>query len=121
MNAVDWIQFLSKRAVISATAIVLLLGVSGCSIRKMAVNKLGNALAGGGATFSGDEDPELIRDAAPFSLKLMETLLAENPKHDGLLLAAASGFTQYAYAFVQMDADAAESKDVAAEIGRAHV
>jgi predicted anti-sigma-YlaC factor YlaD len=42
----------------------------------------------------------------------MESLLAENPRHKGLLLAAASGFTQYAYAFVQEDADELEDKDV---------
>jgi predicted anti-sigma-YlaC factor YlaD len=44
----------------------------------------------------------------------MESLLAENPRHPGLLAAAASGFTQYAYAFVQEDADEAEPRDLAA-------
>ena len=46
--------------------------------------------------------------ALPFSLKLIESALAENPKHEGLLLAATHGFAQYAYAFVQMDADEIE-------------
>jgi len=78
---------------------------SGCSVKKMAVNKLGNALAAGGSTFASDDDPELVRAAVPFSLKLMESLLAESPKHKGLLFATASGFTQFAYAFVQQDAD----------------
>jgi predicted anti-sigma-YlaC factor YlaD len=44
----------------------------------------------------------------------MESLLAENPKHQGLLTAAASGFTQFAYAFVQQEADETEPKDFAA-------
>lgn len=83
-------------------------------MNKLAVNKLGDALASGGTAFSSDSDPELIRDAAPFSLKLMESLLAENPHHAGLLYAAASGFTQYSYAFVQQDADILENSDVAA-------
>ncbi|PYM11153.1 MAG: hypothetical protein DME18_14715 [Verrucomicrobia bacterium] len=93
-----------------------LLGVlsAGCSIKKMAVNRLGDALAGGGTTFGSDDDPELIKAAVPFSLKLMESLLAESPKHQGLLFASASGFTQYAYAFVQQDADEMEEKDLAA-------
>lgn len=91
----------------------LLLG--GCqSVNKLAVNKLGDALAGGGEVFASDSDPELIRDAAPFSLKLMESLLVENPRHAGLLAAAASGFTQYGYAFVQQDADVLEATDIAA-------
>jgi len=87
---------------------------SGCSIKRLAVNKLGNALASGGTTFASDDDPELVKAAVPFSLKLMESLLAENPRHEGLLLASASGFTQYSYAFVQEDADEMEEKDLAA-------
>ena len=89
--------------------------LGGCtSMNKLAVNKLGDALASGGTAFSSDSDPELVRDAAPFSLKLMESLLAENPRHAGLLYAAASGFTQYSYAFVQQDADVTEANNVAA-------
>ena len=41
----------------------------------------------------------------PFGLKLMESLLAESPKHPGLLQAACSGFTEYAYAFIGQQAD----------------
>jgi hypothetical protein len=95
-------------------SLLLVLLSTGCSIRKIAVNKLGNALAGSGATFASDDDPQLIRNAVPFSLKLMESLLAENPRHAPLLLAASRGFTQYAYAFVQEDADEMEGRDVAA-------
>lgn len=82
-----------------------------CSIKRMAVNKIGNALASGGSTYETDDDPDLVGDALPFGLKLIESLLAESPKHRGLLLAAASGFTEYSYAFVKQRADetAAES------------
>ena len=61
---------------------------SGCSVKRMAVNKVGNALAGSGTTFASDDDPELVKAAVPFSLKLMESLLNESPRHEGLLLAA---------------------------------
>ncbi len=99
-----------------SAAAALLLG--GCAtVNRVAVNKLGDALAGGGDVFASDNDPALIRDAAPFSLKLMESLLARNPAHTGLRLAAASGFTQYAYAFVQPEAEAMEETDVAAAAG----
>jgi len=108
----------SQRAGGVTLALALLLG-TGCSIERMAVNRIGDALAGSGTTFASDDDPELIRAAAPFSLKLMESLLAESPRHQGLLLASASGFTQYAYAFVQQDADELEMTDFAsAEILR---
>jgi predicted anti-sigma-YlaC factor YlaD len=88
-----------------AILIPLLLVLASCSVKKYAINQLGNALAGTGDTFASDDDPELIRSAVPFSLKLIESLLAENPNHEGLLLAAARGFTQYSYAFVEEDAD----------------
>ena len=93
---------------------LLALLASGCSIRRLTVNKIGNALASGGSTFASDDDPELIKAAVPFSLKVMESLLAESPKHKGLLFATSSGFTQYAYAFVQQDADEMEDKDLTA-------
>lgn len=87
----------------------------GCStLKNTAVNQLGDALAAGGTTYATDDDPELVKAAAPFSLKLMESLLAENPTHRGLLLAATSGFTQYSYAFVQQDADEVEAENVSA-------
>lgn len=99
-----------------ATLLAAVLTLSGCSVRKYAINQLGNALAGTGSTFASDEDPQLIREAVPFSLKLVESLLAESPRHEGLLLAAARGFTQYSYAFVQMDADELEDRDRPAAI-----
>jgi predicted anti-sigma-YlaC factor YlaD len=99
--------------------LLLALCANGCSIRRLAVNQMGNALAQSGSVFSSDDDPELIRQAVPFSLKLMEALLAENPRHTGLLLAACRGFTQYSYAFVQADAEEMQDRDMAAsEAGR---
>jgi predicted anti-sigma-YlaC factor YlaD len=87
---------------------------SGCSIRHYALNKVADALAQSGTTFSSDDDPELIKAAAPLSLKLMEAILEESPSNKGLLTAAASGFTQYSFAFVQEEADELESTDLAA-------
>lgn len=87
----------------------------GCSLfRGPALNQVASTVAGSGATFASDEDPELVKAAAPFSLKLMESLLAETPQHQGLLTAAASGFTQYAFAFVQQEADELEAQDLTA-------
>jgi predicted anti-sigma-YlaC factor YlaD len=94
---------------------------SGCSLlRRSALNQVANTVSGSGTTFASDEDPDLVKAAAPFSLKLMESLLAESPQHQGLLSAAASGFTQYAFAFVQQEADELEARDLnAAEALRA--
>ena len=92
--------------------LALLPFLSGC--KRLVVNKVGNALAGSGSSFASDDDPDLVKAAAPFSLKLMESLLAENPNHKGLLLASASGFCQFSFAFVQQDADELEDSDFAA-------
>jgi len=98
----------------TAFALTIAFGLGGCSsVNHVAVNTLGDALASGGTAFASDNDPQLIRDATPFTLKLMESLLADNPRHPGLLFAASSGFTQYSYAFVQQDADELEGRDVA--------
>lgn len=100
----------SRRALLLLGCVLL----SGCSLRLVAVNAAGNALASGGSGWAADDDPELVRDALPFALKTMESLLAESPRHKGLLLGACSGFTQYAYAFVQSEADLIEDTDLAA-------
>ena len=106
---------MNMRPAIFCSALALMVALApGCSIRKFAIHKLGDALSGSGATFASDDDPELIRAAVPFSLKLIESLLAESPKHEGLLLAACSGFTQYSYAFVKEEADEKEDADLAA-------
>jgi predicted anti-sigma-YlaC factor YlaD len=93
--------------------VVVMLALNGCAVRELAVNSFGDAIAQGGSAFSGDDDPELVRAAAPFSLKLIESLLAESPTHKGLLLAASRGFTQYAYAFLQQEAEEAEDQELA--------
>jgi predicted anti-sigma-YlaC factor YlaD len=100
------------RPVGAAIVCALALAFSGCSIKMMAINTLGNALSEGASNFATDDDPELIRGAVPFALKTIEGLIEQSPKHKGLLTAAASGFTQYAYAFVQMEADYTEAQDL---------
>jgi predicted anti-sigma-YlaC factor YlaD len=97
------------------TAIALslaLVGGSGCSVREYAVRAVGDALASGGGVYASDDDMELVGAATPFGLKTLESLLAEAPEHRGMLLAAARGFTQYGYAYVQLPAEEAEARDV---------
>jgi len=54
---------------------ILGLLLSGCSIKKMAMNMVGNALTGdGGTVFLSDNDPELVGDALPFAIKMYESL-----------------------------------------------
>jgi hypothetical protein len=80
--------------------------LSACSLKTAAVKTVADTLSAPGDVFSRDDDPELIRDAVPFGLKLNETLLESVPKHVPLLVTTCGAFTQYAYAYLEADADA---------------
>jgi len=103
---------LIRRSLLPLCVCALALVHTGCSIKMMAINTLGNALADGTSGFAKDDDPELVRDAVPFALKTIESLIDQSPKHKGLLTAACSGFTQYSYAFIQQEADFIEAQDL---------
>jgi predicted anti-sigma-YlaC factor YlaD len=89
-------------------------GALACSPKTLALRATADGLSSQSAgAFARDEDPELIRGATPFALKTMESLADELDDHLGLRIALAAGFTSYAYAFVQQDADLAEDKQPA--------
>ncbi len=98
----------------SAGALAVLLAVgllAGCSMKQMAVNMVGDAMAGGGDAYSSDNDPELVYEAIPFGLKTYESLLDTSPDHLGLRLAAARGFGGYAYLMADR-ADRLDARDL---------
>jgi predicted anti-sigma-YlaC factor YlaD len=71
----------------------------------LALRATADALSSQSGPVARDDDPEMIREATPFALILMESLADELHDHIGLRTALASGFSQYAYAFVQEEAD----------------
>ena len=85
---------------------VLLAALSACAPRLLVVNAMADELAGQGQ--GSESDLLLVRDASPFYLKLSESLLKQTPGHTKLAEAVASGFTQYAYAFVSFEAEKIE-------------
>ncbi|GAC1341694.1 MAG: hypothetical protein NVSMB23_13570 [Myxococcales bacterium] len=90
-------------------------GALACSPKRIALRSTADALSSQSAgTFARDDDPALIRDATPFALKTMESLADALDDHLELRVALASGFTSYAYAFVQQDAAEAEDQQPAA-------
>jgi predicted anti-sigma-YlaC factor YlaD len=95
-------------------AALLAAALAGCSVREYAARSLGDALAQGGDVYGADDDIEFVGAAIPFGLKTVESLLAVTPDHRGLLLAAARGFTQYGFVYIQSVADELEDRDVAA-------
>ena len=91
----------ARACVLAATLAV----TTGCSLKTMAVKSVANTLSDTGDVFTRDDDPELIRDATPFALKLYESLLESVPEHVPLLIATCGSFTQYGYAFLEAEAD----------------
>ena len=71
--------------------------VAGCSIKQLTVDLIADGFAGSNDAFATDDDPELVLDAIPFGLKTYEMMLDASPKNRTLLLAAARGYTAYAY------------------------
>ena len=106
---------MSPRAPRRFLALVLLLALpltlGSCSVKRWAVRSVASSLTSGVDVYGTDEDPELVRDALPFGLKTMESLLAVVPDHEGLLLTLCKGFTQYSYAFVQAEGDLVVNSD----------
>jgi len=92
---------------IFVTALILCGFLSACSINKLAMNAVADALTGEGSSdvFTGDSDPELVKDAIPFAIKMYESLLSANPEHQGLINMTGSLFVMYANAFVQGPAE----------------
>ena len=105
----------------AAAVLLVAAALGGCSLRSMAVNAVMPALANP-AVYLSEEDPEVVRDALPFLLKTIESILDADPERQDALLFANTGFLLYASAFLQADAEIAEWDDYqrAAELsGRA--
>ena len=92
-------------------SLICLLSLQACAVKQLAISKLGDTLAKSGGVYASDNDIEFVGDALPFTLKTIEGLLAEVPEHEGLLLTAASGFTQYSYVYVDYEALEVELSD----------
>jgi hypothetical protein len=107
-----------------ALAVLAALALSvgaGCSPRSYVAHRVADAMSADGGAFGRDDDPDLVRDAAPFGLKAMESLLDAEPAHRGLLTALAKGFTEYSAAFVAQDAvESADAAKASEGFGRAH-
>ena len=94
-----------SRAVTLAGFAAALAVAPACSLKTMAVKTVANTLSDSGDVFTRDDDPQLVKDATPFALKLYETFLESVPTHVPLLTTTCSLFTQNGYAFLEAEAD----------------
>lgn len=106
-----------------AAGLLVAVATTGCSPQKMALNRMASALADSSSVYESDNDPEFVRLAAPSTLKTVEMLLSQDPNHQGLLLTACRGFTEYSYGFLHVESelratDAAAAQELKARAGR---
>ena len=106
-----------------AACAALIVLTAGCSPKQMAINRMASALASASSVYESDNDPEFVRLAAPSTLKTIEMLLKDSPDNTQLLLTACSGFTQYSYGFLHVEAevraqDAAAAADLKSRAGK---
>ncbi|MGD2086850.1 MAG: TRAP transporter TatT component family protein [Candidatus Aminicenantes bacterium] len=96
-----------RKQYILLVVVLALLVLDFCSIKKLAMNQVANALTapGGGTVFTGDNDPELVGDALPFAIKMYESMMVSIPWHEGLKLRTGSLYIMYANAFLQSPAE----------------
>lgn len=97
--------------------------LTACSPKRMTLNRMASALASASTVYESDNDPEFVRLAAPSTLKTVEMLLTGAPDQPQLLLTACSGFTQYSYGFLHVEAevkapDAAAAKELKTRAGK---
>jgi predicted anti-sigma-YlaC factor YlaD len=102
----------------------LLAALTGCSLDRLATQTVAGLISGGGSdtVMAGDDDPQLVAEALPFTLKLHELLVAELPDDPALLLATGRGFVVYAASFIQRQAERLPDRDIElriAELARA--
>lgn len=100
-----------KHTVAVFPALALTLALQSCSVQQIVSRNLADTLAQ--PEQGGEDDPDLVREASPFYLKLADSVLQDNPTHIKLATRVTSGFVQYAYAFLGQEADFIEPKDPA--------
>jgi TRAP transporter T-component len=92
-----------------SVVLVVLFGsllTTGCSIQNWALKKVSNGLASGDpSVYTSDDDPVLIGDALPFTIKFYETLLSKDSLNDKLLLATGKLFCLYSQGYVLFPSD----------------
>ncbi|MGM3278404.1 TRAP transporter TatT component family protein [Ralstonia sp. 24A2] len=94
--------------------LVVIVSLAACSPKNFVVNKIADEWSS--QSMAQEDDLVLAREASAFYLKFSESLLEQTPGHVALGESVASGFTQYAYAFVNFDAERTAGRDANAAL-----
>ncbi len=94
-----------------STIVVCLALLSGCSPRKMMLSSFTKNLSAESTFLKGEDDPELIKEALPFTIKFFETLLEQNKTNPELHLATGKLFVLNAHIFLMLQTDMMDGSD----------
>ena len=84
------------------TAVVILLLLCSCSVKKLAVNSMSKNMSGDATrVFMEDNDPELVGDSFPIILKMMDMLASSAPDNSNIRSSAGSLYVMYANVYLQ--------------------
>ena len=109
-----------RRNVLAPAAVLLafVLAAGGCSLEQWALRQVSGMLTGdggiSGTVFTGEEDPQLVAESLPLTMKLHEALLESDPGNAALWMATGRLFATYANAFVQGPAEELSNTEFAA-------
>ena len=109
-----------RRNVLVPAAVLLafVLAAGGCSIEQWALRQVSGMLTGdggiSGTVFTGEEDPQLVAESLPLTMKLHEALLESDPGNAALWMATGRLFATYANAFVKGPAEELSNTEFAA-------
>lgn len=103
-----------RLSIVPVLTVAVTLGASlaGCSLKTIAMRSLADTVAEPGGVYNRDDDPDLVRDALPVMLKIMEQLADGLPDHKGIHLALCRTFTAYAVGFIGDDGDRLNESNV---------
>jgi hypothetical protein len=82
-----------------------------CSPKKLLLKQFDGVFNSIEYVYLTDDDPQLVKEAFPFNLKIIEILLNQDPDNREMLLTALSSFTIYTYGFLMEDAEKLSFKD----------
>ena len=84
----------------------LCLTVSNCSLRSMAVQQMGELIVTGIPAFEKDDDIELVKQALPANIKLLEVMLESDPENIKIQTLLSQMYASYTFAFVESELEA---------------
>lgn len=97
---------------------------SSCSLRTIAIREVSDVVAEAVPAFERDDDPELIREALPAHIKLLEGLLESDPENVQLLTLLTQLYASYTFGFIEPALDqprSATTTDIKERVNRLYL